>query len=149
MRRQISYIVASLAIAGMVALGCDTEDGGSDDDDGGSGGTSSTGNSGASNASSGSGASSSGSGTASTGTGMPACDNTQCGDFCAGAGSCLFEGDTIDDENCLAACDAYCGNGYFDETDAALVACIVDLSALDCGGAATCCDEEFTSELCP
>lgn len=141
-------LVALAIAAGALVVGCGGGDDGGDGTGGGSANKSSgdTTGSGTGSGTTGS-TTSTGSGSTSSG-GAAACDNSQCDDFCLGAGSCLFPNDTLDHQQCKAKCAEYCGNGYFDDTDAHLIQCVNGLNALDCDGASNCCSTDFTSELC-
>lgn len=80
------------------------------------------------------------------GGGAKACDPKGCNDYCYYA-SCLY--DIMDTSKCIAACTSRCGDGYFDDMDAKVMACAQAAGmTIDCSGQKACCAESFTSQLC-
>lgn len=75
------------------------------------------------------------------------CDPAGCADFCWYAG-CLFS-ENPDATVCKAACASRCGDGLFDDADAAVMKCSLAAGMqIDCSGARTCCADNITSGLC-
>jgi len=72
------------------------------------------------------------------------CDPNGCGIFCLRA-ACGEAQDA-----CVAKCQAVCGDGYFDDRDGPVMACVVGTpSAKDgCKAATGCCEADYTSQLC-
>ena len=75
------------------------------------------------------------------------CDPKRCEDFCWRAG-CLYGAMEVD--RCKAACNNGCGNGFFDDQDAAVINCTdaTDMS-IECRGMRDCCDAQINNEICP
>ena len=70
------------------------------------------------------------------------CDKTGCPLFCQRVGSCE-QGAT-----CLADCQARCGDGYFDDRDGPVMACVLGANGDACTALRRCCEADFTSQLC-
>lgn len=72
------------------------------------------------------------------------CDPNGCGIFCLRA-AC-----GTPTETCLAKCQAVCGDGYFDDRDGPVMACVVATPTAEdaCMAAKRCCTSDYTSQLC-
>lgn len=79
--------------------------------------------------------------------GAKQCDPEGCHDFCSSA-SCLFE-EMGTGAKCMAICMARCGDGLFDDQDAAVIACLAAAGPdLLCRTAQACCVEQINAQLC-
>lgn len=80
-------------------------------------------------------------------SGSKACDPAKCSDFCSPA-RCLFS-NTGSDAECMATCEARCGDGLFDDQDAAVIACTIDRGHdLECAGPKACCEQQLNTQVC-
>ena len=70
------------------------------------------------------------------------CDPSGCPLYCMRLASC--EGAA----SCASECAARCGDGYFDDRDGPLMACVLGATGDACGALKHCCEVEFTSQLC-
>lgn len=51
-------------------------------------------------------------------------------------------------EACETRCRQVCGDGYFDDRDGPVIACVLAEADAPCGVVRTCCDTDYTSQLC-
>lgn len=139
-----------LAMFGVLVFGCN----GGDDGDEGDEGMADTGEEGGSDPTDPSGPSSdpssdpSGDPSSDPTTTPSGCDPAGCEDYCTWA-RCLF-GDDIDGAKCMQACNTYCGDDFFEDSDAQLLECQASVTSdFNCADSQACCDNTLTNQICP
>jgi hypothetical protein len=81
-------------------------------------------------------------------TAADGCDPAGCAEYCEWA-RCLWEGD-LDGSMCRAACEEFCGDAFFEDSDRDLLLCQAKVSNdFNCADTQACCDEVFTNQICP
>ncbi len=75
----------------------------------------------------------------------PKCDPKKCSNFCMNM-RCIY--DEIGTDKCMAVCTSRCGDAFFEQADAAVLACVNNTMDLSCEGQKACCSEHFTNQLC-
>ncbi len=70
------------------------------------------------------------------------CEPKHCPIFCLRIQGCVAEAE------CVAECQAVCGDGYFDDRDGPVMACVAGASGDACVAMRGCCETDFTSQIC-
>jgi hypothetical protein len=70
------------------------------------------------------------------------CDPASCEAMCSKT-ACGTEAN-----GCLAHCQEVCGDGYFDDRDGPVIACVLIDERDPCAALRACCEPDYTSQLC-